>query len=327
VSRGFPRVAVTYDDTQRPDTTGGYCLRAFGPGATVEHIPPARLPGLDPAAFELFLSIDDGLATPFPGYLHPSAFWAIDTHLDFARALRRARDFDVVFAAQREGAARLREEGIAVCEWLPLACDPEIHRRLSVEKQWEVAFVGHVVSEGRHRLLTRVQQAFPNSRLGPAPHTEMGEIYSRARIVINHALNNDLNMRVFEAMACGALLVTPRLHANGQEELFQDRVHLVEYRDEEEALELIRYYLDHPEEREAIAEAGYREVTAHHTYRQRMARVLARMEEYVQEHPTAPERQTRGAAEPPRDRQYFHWARPDLLALVPRTARRVLDVG
>ena len=186
-----------------------------------------------------------------PASLRPCAYWAIDTHLNFARSLRRAQSFGFVFAAQKQGATQLRAAGVRNCHWLPLACDPEIHGRLAVEKTYDVAFVGHPFPGPRQQLLDQVRRHFLNCFIGPAPHTQLGEIYSRARIVINCCLNNDLNMRVFEALAGGALLITNRLEDNGQEELFADRAHLVEYRSPEEALALIDYYLRHPQEREA----------------------------------------------------------------------------
>jgi len=126
-------IALIYDDLQRPDTTGGYCLRALAGLAQVTHLRPSHI-GDIPASCDLVLCIDDGLDFPFPAQPRPSAFWAIDTHLDFERALRRSRYFTRVFAAQKEGAARLRAHGIPHCEWLPLACDPLLHRRLEVER-------------------------------------------------------------------------------------------------------------------------------------------------------------------------------------------------
>jgi len=321
-------VALVYDDLVRADTTGGYCLRALLGLRHVSHFRPNQI-GEIPASCDFILCIDDGLDFPFPDDPRPSAFWVIDTHLDFDRALRRSRPFQFVFAAQKEGAVKLREHGIERCEWLPLGCDPEIHRRLEVEKVHDVAFVGHVFPGLRQQLLEQVRQRFPNCFIGQTPHTQMAEVYSRARIVINCCLNNDLNMRVFEALSCGALLVTNHLHDNGQEELFQDRVHLVEYQTAEEALDLIDYYLRHPQEREDIAEAGHRECVTNHTYRLRMERLLARMEQHLKEKEAGP---SGGGESPldrgaPHDRQYFRWPRPDLLELVPTTARRVLDVG
>ena len=41
--------------------------------------------------------------------LRPCAYWAIDTHLNFARSLRRAQGFGFVFAAQKQGATQLQQ--------------------------------------------------------------------------------------------------------------------------------------------------------------------------------------------------------------------------
>ena len=59
----------------------------------------------------------------------------------------------------------------------------------------------------------------------------MARVYSASRVVFNRSIRNDVNMRVFEALACGSLLVTNDLAENGQDELFQDRVHLATYRE------------------------------------------------------------------------------------------------
>jgi hypothetical protein len=107
------RVAIIFDDELRPETTGGYCLRALRNLVEVEHFRPADFERITPGAFDLYLSIDDGLDYLLPEGLHPSAYWAIDTHIDFDRALARSQGHDFVFAAQRDGAQRLCASGIA----------------------------------------------------------------------------------------------------------------------------------------------------------------------------------------------------------------------
>jgi spore maturation protein CgeB len=59
----------------------------------------------------------------------------------------------------------------------------------------------------------------------------MAETYSASRIVFNRSIRDDLNMRVFEALACGSMLLTNALPPeSGQEELFVDGTHLATYR-------------------------------------------------------------------------------------------------
>ncbi len=80
-------------------------------------------------------------------------------------------------------------------------------------------------------------------------------------------------MRVFEALSCGRLLLTDSI-ANGLEELFQNRRHLVVFHDEKELLKLVDYYLSKDDEREGIALCGSNLVTSQHTYDHRMKKVM-----------------------------------------------------
>jgi hypothetical protein len=152
------RVAVIYDDRERPETTGVYCRRALESLVEVVHFRPDALATIPDHGFDLYLNIDDSLAYHLPAGLHPCAWWAIDTHLNFEWCREKAAGFDLVFAAQRDGAARLEAEGIAPAQWLPLACDPEIHRRHEVEKLHDVAFVGNIFPGPRAELLERLHR-------------------------------------------------------------------------------------------------------------------------------------------------------------------------
>ena len=63
----FRRIAVCCDTSLRPDTTGGYCLRALQQMAEVEHLAPERLTDPTPD-YDLYLCVDDGLDYPFPSH-------------------------------------------------------------------------------------------------------------------------------------------------------------------------------------------------------------------------------------------------------------------
>jgi methionine biosynthesis protein MetW len=312
------RVAIIFDDTARPETTGGYCLRALKELIAVEHFRPTDLHRIPRDGIDLYLNIDDGLHYVLPADLHPSAWWAIDTHMDFDWCLQKSHGFDFIFAAQRDGALRLCDEGISAT-WLPLACDPGIHRKHDVPKQYDVCFVGNVFPGERADLVRLLQSRFRNHFVGQRYFEEMARTYSASRVVFNRSIRNDVNMRVFEAVACGALLVTNDLHDNGQEELFRDGVHLATYRDADELLDKVRFYLDREEVRERIAAAGRVEAVARHTYRHRMEAILKKC--------FSSPRTQRGLSAAKTDLSYFEFDRPEVVALVPETARRVLDIG
>ena len=243
------------------------------------HFRPDELAQIPREGFDLYLNIDDGFQYQLPAELRPSAWWAIDTHLNFDWCRRKARDFDVVFAAQRDGAEELRRAGIARATWLPLACDPEIHRKHDVAKQYDAAFVGNLFPGPREELLDLLRRKCPNSFIGQCYFDDMAKTFSAARTVFNRSIKNDVNMRVFEAVACGSLLLTNDLTENGQAELFRDGVHLATYRDGDDLLDKLLYYLRRETLREKIAAAGAAEAAGKHTYRHRMERLLREAEE------------------------------------------------
>jgi len=273
------RVALIFDDGPRPDTAGVYCRRALAELVRVAHFRPRQLEAIPPG-FDLYVNVDEGLRYRLPARLRPSAWWAVDTHLDFPWYRTKAPDFDFVFTAQRDGAKRLCRE-VCPATWLPLACDPHLHRKHERPKRFDVAFVGNLVSPERAELLGLLQEHFPQSFAGQCYGDAMAEVYSASRTVFNRSVLNDVNMRVFEALACGSLLVTNDLAANGQEELFREGRHLAVYRSAAELVEKIAWYLAHEDERERIAAAGRSEALRRHTYRHRMETLLAEMERRV----------------------------------------------
>jgi spore maturation protein CgeB len=105
---------------------------------------------------------------------------------------------------------------------------------------------------------------------------EMYRALARSRITLNRhinvAENNANNMRLFEATGVGALLLTDR--KNNLHELFEIDKEILAYSNKEEAAELVKYYLAHPEEASQIAQAGQRRTLRDHTYAKRMEELV-----------------------------------------------------
>jgi hypothetical protein len=106
------RVAIIFEDRIRPETTGVYYRRALAPLAEVVFFHPDDLARVPRTGFDLYLVIDDGFDYPLPADLHPLVYQAIDTHIGFERSRARAAQADLTFAAQKDGAERLRQAGI-----------------------------------------------------------------------------------------------------------------------------------------------------------------------------------------------------------------------
>ncbi|QBK04421.1 glycosyltransferase family 1 protein [Hylemonella gracilis] len=112
---------------------------------------------------------------------------------------------------------------------------------------------------------------------------DMYRALARSRIALNRhidvAENNANNMRLYEATGVGSLLITDRKDNLG--EIFEVGKEVVAYSSQEEAAELIRYYLDHPEEAAAIARAGQARTLREHTYRHRMEELVPVLERHL----------------------------------------------
>jgi spore maturation protein CgeB len=73
-------------------------------------------------------------------------------------------------------------------------------------------------------------------------------------------------------MGCGGFYLGEWIE--GIETLARHNMHCAWYRDPDEAVALIRHYLDRPEERRKIAEEGRRHALEHHTYAHRVRLLL-----------------------------------------------------
>lgn len=106
-------------------------------------------------------------------------------------------------------------------------------------------------------------------------NTELAKIYNASDINLNISrvqLKTTVNQRVFDVPACKAFLITD--YREEIKDYFVIGEEVICYRDVQELKGLIGYYLQHPEERRMIAEAGYQRVLKEHTYVHRMRRLI-----------------------------------------------------
>jgi spore maturation protein CgeB len=228
-----------------------------------------------------------------------------DSPIVFSRRIERsaARLYDLVVANDLYHAIQWKELGAPRAEVLPLsAVDPEFHRpyELTPAEQTrfscDVGFVGTLVPEslyseriaalealrGFDLAIWSVHEVPPSLRhaaRGPALGEEMMRAVTASLIVVNpHGdfMRYGGNMRLFEV--CGARTLQICDDRPGVHEWFRVGTHLITSRDTSELREQVAYYLSHADERERIAAAGQAHVYAHHTYDQRMARLIELLE-------------------------------------------------
>ena len=149
---------------------------------------------------------------------------------------------------------------------------------LAPAKEWPLLFVGTVTLETtpeRYDFMARL------SALAPYLHVTrgyFGELYPKAEIVLNEAFRGDLNFRVFEALGCGACLMTPAV-GHGLADIFTDKKDLFVYPpgDVAAVAELAQRLLAAPELRQAAAQSGLAAVDAAHRSSHRAQALSSRL--------------------------------------------------
>lgn len=116
----------------------------------------------------------------------------------------------------------------------------------------------------------------------------MAKIFSESKIVFNNAVRNDLNMRLFEAMSTGTLLLTDNAKNSGQDEMFVPNEDLAVYNDNT-ILNAANFFLENNELREAIADRGKQIVQNAHKYEDRTNEMMKLILKEKTETPTANE--------------------------------------
>ena len=203
----------------------------------------------------------------------PMAYWLSDSHLGYDYRLEMAKKADFVFCAQKQAVIDMKKDGIPNPIWLPHAFEPQAYPKGEIlTKKYDVCFVGHVNSKNREDALDKLFSNFPNFYYGQQLFDEAARKFSESKIVFNIAMKDDINMRCFEVLGSGSFLLTDRI--SYIDELFEDGKHLVLYDNLDDMIEKAKYYLEHDDEREKIAQAGYEHVMKNHAIQSRVDVIL-----------------------------------------------------
>ena len=201
----------------------------------------------------------------------PTLFYSVDAqhHAEFHKYLTRM--FDVTFCAQKDYIPELASQGRDV-RWLPLWAPRYVEA--SDEKRYESCFIGNM-----NRELNSDRVDFFEALKEKVPiHLDVGkywEYFPHSKIVVNQTVKGDLNFRVFEAMMCGAALLTEK-SGNGLFDLFKDGKHLITYERSsvDDASTKINDLLAEPEKLNQVAKSGREEILRAHTEQSRAEQIL-----------------------------------------------------
>lgn len=244
---------------------------------------------------DLFFGCDSGGALNFPEkHRAKSAMWFIDSRRNCNPDLRNPNDDMTaailadgggwVFQAQKEDWERMIDQRVHRSAWLPLGADPDVWKPSGGEKTVDVVFCGNIWDGTRADLLVKIKDRHSYGHYLGEPE-ELAQMYSGGRLGFNISsfygtdVAYDVNMRVFEVMACGIPLVTNYLPAMYELGMQAGWTH-VEYRTAEEALVMIAEVLRwHQTRRDEMGRVGRQIIIDGHTYAHRMASALEVLEE------------------------------------------------
>ena len=214
----------------------------------------------------------------------PTACFQVDTYAYTRRRIAWSMLFDHVFALHPGYDVEFRKAGHPGAHFLPHAVDAELFADKELERNYEVGWVGQVhgpIYRRRETVLPMLSESFRTNDFARSYSLEeMAKVYRQSKVVVNIGRDDfpqDANLRTFEAMGAGALLITSlpsELTLIG----FKEGVHFVGYREVQEIKPLVRKYLADDSARRRIAETARANVLREHTYDLRVKRLLELVE-------------------------------------------------
>lgn len=212
----------------------------------------------------------------------PTACLDIDSFGWTPFRLQWAMLFDYVFMWHPSYVRRYREAGHPRVFVLPHSVDARLYGERDGDKKrlYEVGFVGN---QGLHqyrlrdRVVSTLANRFQTNNFRQSyTKEETAEVYRQSKVVVNVSraeFPSEANMRCYEAMASGALLLTG-LPSELTEWGFREGEHFIGWRSEKEIPGLVDKFLQNAERRDAISRAGQERTLRDFTYQRCIERMI-----------------------------------------------------
>jgi hypothetical protein len=208
--------------------------------------------------------------------LYPKAYWiqeAGDEPQNYERNYPKSERFNLTCSPDYSSTERYKKSGRNGI-WLTHFADTTIHYPKYAPVTYDaVSTRGYGTSGILDRLSHDLGGRFRNkSGYEGIRHSEA---LQEGKIVVQHSRYGEITRRIFEAMACGRMVLTDRLDTSTHlQDLFKDQIEIVFYDNYQDCRNKLDYYLDHPQDREQIALAGKENVLKNHTQYQRVNSIL-----------------------------------------------------
>ena len=224
--------------------------------------------------------------------------WWTEPRLEHKYYISSLPDFDFVFTFDKEHIAQMQGYGARSVHYLPLACDPMIHKKIDLTEEenklygHDISFCGAVNSAriedfkaikdldfaiwGMHWRRIVKQGGLSKNFKGEVMGDEVAKVYSASKIGLNVHHPTTLtgaNARTFEIPACGVMEMVD--YKESIAELFRIGEEIICYKDRAELRKFAEYFLARPAEREEVARRGMERALKEHRFIDRMRAVLS----------------------------------------------------
>jgi spore maturation protein CgeB len=233
----------------------------------------------------------------------PTINWFTDDHWRFEDFTRHyAPAFTWSVTTDHESIPKYHAIGyrnVIPSQW---ACNRYAYSKVTDELEHDVTFVGQPHG-GRRKVIARLERAGHRVTCwgygwsaGRLTHDEMVRVFSSSRINLNLANSSPADRRIrarvrrvikreqavprrsqikgrtFEVPGSGGFLLTD--HAPHLERYLEPDREVGVFESPDDLVERVGWWLEHPAERAAVAEAGYQRVISEHTYDHRFAEIF-----------------------------------------------------
>ena len=217
--------------------------------------------------------------------LKPNTFWVQESGDDpqnFERNFPKSERFDITLSPDSDSTEEYKKRGRDAYWWTHFADTRVQFPILSEPKYVAVTTRGKGGSEFLDTLTDHGQGTVGNkNNMGSDEHTEF---LNSGLMVVQKSRWGEITRRIFEGMACGKMVLCDRLEKSKKlDELFIDGEDIVYYNDIVDCVEKMNYYRENEEERERIANNGFKKVLENHTQKQRVEFIIKKYKEWKSE--------------------------------------------
>ena len=201
---------------------------------------------------------------------------------NYARFINHVgKHYDLVYTFDREAVNCFYHLGCKNVKWLPSWTGSDMFFDKGMERDIDISFIGSFNDE-RIKMLQHVKYNFLDKKLFFDDNT-YGETYvdilNRSKIVLNFAQGNSgVSQRVFEATACGALVLTN--YVKELEDLFIVYIGDMElneiscFKNSDSLVKQIKYLLGDENYMQIVAKNGQRRTMKEHLVQHRFKQIL-----------------------------------------------------